>query len=388
MCKEALFLVMATVISLSAADKEAQKAQVVSQTFRPGKRDFTDQHLQQLKLPPGFKIGVFAKGQGNARMLLTLPDGTVLLSRMQEGDVVALRDENGDGAADAPEAVAKIKEVHGLAFRDKTVYLASTTKLFAAPLGEKGQLGPPREFATLPDGGQHPRRTMGFDDAGLLYVSIGSTCNNCHESNPEHATMVRMKPDGTDRKVFASGLRNTIGFDWHPETRALWGMDHGSDDRGNDVPPEELNLIQEGKHYGWPLCFGKGEIDKIAHVKPGMNPEEFCAKSTPMALGYQAHAAPIAFVFYNGSQFPPEFKGDAFTALHGSWNRDPAVGYSVVRVRFNNGQPVAFEDFVSGWLIEGGKAFFGRPAGLAVAKDGALLISDDVNGVIYRVSKN
>jgi glucose/arabinose dehydrogenase len=282
--------------------------------------------------------------------------------------------------------VLNLKEVHGIVLRDNEMFLATTKKLLRAKLSADGKLDEPKEFADLPDGGQHPRRTLGFDGAGLLYVSVGSTCNACEETNPEHAAMLRMRPDGSERRVFAKGLRNTIGFAWHPQTGELWGMDHGSDNRGNDVPPEELNLIKDGADYGWPFCHSSNQVDQIANKPKQGTKEERCAKATPPALFYQAHAAPIAFVFYTGSQFPAEFRGDAFVAFHGSWNRAPAAGYSVARVKFENGKPKRFEDFVSGFLIENGKAQFGRPAGLVVAKDGSLLISDDTGGVVYRVS--
>ncbi len=364
----------------------AEIKQVLSQSFRPEQRAFTEDKLQQLKVPPQFRVNIFARDLGNARMMLLAPDGTIFLTRHKEGDLVALRDRNGDGRADDQSAVLKLKEVHGIALRDNVMYLATTKKLLKARLDSQGRPEQPQEFADLPDGGQHPRRTLGFDSAGLLYVSIGSTCNNCEESNPEHATMVRMRPDGSQRRVFARGLRNTIGFAWHPQTAELWGMDHGSDDRGNDVPLEELNLLKDGADYGWPFCHGSNQVDEIATKPRQGTKEEHCAKATPPTLAYQAHSAPIAFLFYTGELFPAEFRHDAFVALHGSWNRSPAVGYKVVRVKFENGRPVRIEDFLSGFLIEEGKAHFGRPAGLAVARDGALLISDDAGGVIYRVA--
>jgi glucose/arabinose dehydrogenase len=249
-----------------------------------------------------------------------------------------------------------------------------------------GGFGAPREFADLPPGGLHPRRTIGFDEAGMLYVSIGSTCNNCPDfGSPEYATLVRMRPDGSQRSIFARGLRNLIGFDWHPVTRQLWGMDNGSDDRGDAVPPEELNLLQEGAHYGWPSCYARRKVDKLALQDDSIPPQD-CSQTTPMTRGYPAHSAPIAFLFYQGAQFPAGYRNNAFFAVHGSWNRLKPTGYKVVRIRFVNGRPIGFQDFARGWLTEKGQAQFGRPAGLVVAQDGSLLISDDNNGVIYRVS--
>ena len=239
----------------------------------------------------------------------------------------------------------------------------------------------------LPEGDQHGRHTIHFGDDGLLYVSIGSSCNACAETDPENATLLRMNPDGSGREIFAAGLRNTIGWAWSPETGELWGMDHGSDWRGDEQPPEELNLLQADHNYGWPYCFGDQEVDKFLSYPPvGATPDQYCANTEAPVLTYDAHSAPIAMVFYDGAQFPEEYANDAFVAMRGSWNRSEPVGYKVVRIHFENGQPTEFEDFVSGWLLDGGSGQFGRVAGLAVAPDGSLLVTDDSNGVIYRVS--
>jgi glucose/arabinose dehydrogenase len=354
-----------------------------SRRYVPTPKAFSDDYLPLLRTPPGFRVNVFARGQGNARMMLTLPDGTVLLTRFDVGEVVALRDHNGDGVADESPVIVRVPDVHGLALHSGTVYLASARKLYAMPMLLDGTFGTPREFAQLPEGGLHPRRTIGTDDAGRIYVSVGSWCNSCAEFDPEHATLMRMNSDGSERTIFARGLRDMVGFGWHPATRQLWGMDNGSDDRGDNIPPEELNLIEEGRDYGWPGCFGRRQLDKVTAEEVG---SYNCAGTTPMVRGYTAHAAPVGFVFYNGNQFPRAYEHNAFVAFHGSWNRGNPKGYKVVRVRFKNGRPMGFQDFVSGWLFENNTAQFGRPAGLTVAADGALLISDDVNGVIYRVS--
>ena len=238
----------------------------------------------------------------------------------------------------------------------------------------------------LPDGGQHPNRTIAFGADGL-YISVGSSCNACRETNPEHATLLRFPPEGGKRAIFAHGLRNTIGFDWHPVTGELWGMDHGSDWRGDDEPPEELNHLQEGKDYGWPFCYANRNVDRHLVTAPeGKSKEDYCSATQAPALTYQAHGAPIAMIFYRGSQLPADYRGDAFVAMHGSWNRKVPSGYNVVRVRFKNRRPVQFEEFLTGFLARDGESYIGRPAGLAMAADGALLVSDDANGVIYRIS--
>ena len=220
----------------------------------------------------------------------------------------------------------------------------------------------------------------------MLYISVGSDCDACQETNPEHATILRAALDGSTRSVFASGLRNTIGFDWHPDTAAIWGMDHGSDWRGDDTPPEELNRSTPAETTAGPIASAKRNVDPVTPEPPGTTKEVYCAATLPSILENQAHEAPIGMVFYDGASFPAEYAGDAFVALHGSWNRFPPTGYKVVRIRFDGGEPVAIEDFVTGFLIEDGAAEFGRPAGIAVAPDGSLLFTDDDNGMIYRVS--
>jgi glucose/arabinose dehydrogenase len=201
--------------------------------------------------------------------------------------------------------------------------------------------------------------------------------------------MLRYDPATGQRAIFARGLRNTIGFGWHPATGRLWGMDHNSDARGDDFPPEELNLIEEGGHYGWPYCAGKQQVDYFTASEPpdDASRPEFCARTKPSILEYQGHAAPMTLVFYTGTRFPERFRHDAFTAMRGSWNRNPPAGYKVVRIRFDGqGNPLGFEDFVTGWLLEDGRAHFGRLTGTAVAADGSLLVTDDANGVIYRIA--
>jgi len=353
MTKEGWRLGLAAILVLGGASGEMNAATTnVSHRFVPVLKPFTEERFQQLKVPRGFQINVFAAGQGNARMMLLLPDGTILLTRYDIGQVVAMRDFNADGVADATPVVANIPKVHGLALQGNVVYLASERKLLTMAILSGGRFGAPREFANLPPGGLHPRRTIGFDDAGMLYVSIGSTCNNCGDfGSPEYASLVRMRPNGSERVIFARGLRNLIGFDWHPVTHQLWGMDNGSDDRGDAVPPEELNLLQEGAHYGWPSCYARRKVDKLA-LQDASVPAQDCVQTTPMTRGYPAHSAPIAFLFYRGTQFPVGYRNNAFFAVHGSWNRLKPAGYKVVRLRFFDGRPIGFQDFASGWLIE------------------------------------
>ncbi len=361
---------------------------VRAHVVKPAKVDATPQRIARLKVPPGFSIRPFATGLKNARILVVSPDGTVYLSRRDQGDVLMLKDTNGDGMADgAPVAVAHRAGAHGLAIKDGRLYLATVREVFVADILPDGRLGPlSLIIGDLPDAGQHPNRTLAFGPDGMLYISAGSTCNACNESNPENATMLRASPDGKSRSIFASGLRNTIGFGWHPATGEFWGMDHGIDYLGDELQPEELNRIEKGKQYGWPHVWGDGGLNPQSTPAGDVSKADWKARSTPMTLGYTAHAAPMQLVFYTGAAFPPAYRGDAFVTMRGSWNRLQPAGYEIVRVRFAKGQPQAFEPFVTGFLTDGGKTHIARPVGLAQTPDGALLMADDANGVIYRIA--
>ncbi|HYW20680.1 MAG TPA: sorbosone dehydrogenase family protein [Nodularia sp. (in: cyanobacteria)] len=355
----------------------------------PQKIEFQESLLQQLQLPAGFEISVFAKDLGNPRNLAIAPNGTVYVTRRKQGDVIALLGTNQDGRAKEIRTVAKgLKFVNGITIHQNRLYFVTNTHLYAVDLRSDGTEGKLETLISdLPDAGQHPNRTIAFGPDGMLYISVGSTCNACDEPNPQHATLLQVQPNGSNRSIYAKGLRNTIGFAWHPQTRELWGLDHGSDWRGNDQPPEELNRIVKGGNYGWPFCWGDKRPDVYLSAEPeGATKKDYCAKTQPPVLTYTAHSAPLAMAFYTAKQFPQEYQGDVFVTMRGSWNRNPPVGYKVVRIHYENGKPVKFEDFVTGFLTKDRTAQFGRPVGLAIAPDGSLLFTDDTNGVIYRVS--
>ncbi len=385
----ALLIVATTSVTLAHAQQgDGTRASATVHTFKPAKVAATPARVSQLKAPAGFTVSVFADELKNARIIAIGPQNRVYVSRREQGDVVLLQDANGDGRADAPpEVVANRSGAHGIAVHDGKFYLVTVKQLFAADVQPDGHLGPLKMLISdLPDGGQHANRTLAFGPDGMIYLSVGSTCNACNEDNPESATLLRISPDGKHRSIFATGLRNTIGFDWYPVTGELWGMDHGIDFLGNDIQPEELNKLERGKRYGWPHIWGADGINPQSTPPGEISKAQWKALSTPMVLGYTAHAAPMQMLFYRGSSFPSDYVNDAFVTMRGSWNREPASGYEIVRVRYTNGKPVAFEPFVTGFLTDDGTTHIARPVGLAATADGSLLMADDANGVIYRVA--
>ncbi|WP_421826872.1 PQQ-dependent sugar dehydrogenase [Larkinella sp.] len=370
-------------------NKEPTSASIQGNVFEPALVDATDARVAQLKLPAGFSIAKFADQLGKPRMLAVSSSGNVYVTSREAGTVTLLRDTTGDGKADLNQVVANIKAVHGLTIHMDKLYLVTVKEVYRADLNSDGTLGTPQQLINnLPDGGQHPNRTIGFGPDGLMYITVGSTCNACAEPNAEHATILRANADGSNRIIFASGLRNTIGFGWHPETKELYGFDHGIDWLGDEQQKEELNQIKQGAFYGWPYIYGDGNYNPHPRPMGDTTYAQILAKTTLPTLSYEAHAAPLGMVFYTGGTngFPTDYQNDAFATMRGSWNRSQPSGYKVVRVHFENGKPTRIDDFVTGFLVNNNQAQFGRPVGIATMPDGSLLFTDDNNGVIYRVS--
>jgi glucose/arabinose dehydrogenase len=385
-----LILALLTTVAAAVDGPRPGEELVVEETghsLRPRVVDPTDERMKRLKLPQGFRIQKFADDLGSPRMIRVGEDGTVYVARPDEGDVVTLRDEDGDGRAERRgRLVEDLSDVHDLAIVGDTIYFVTVRDAYQAKRDGEGLAEKPVKFLTgLPEGGRHPNRTIAVGPDGAIYVSIGSTCNCCIEEHPEAAAIIRVAPDGSRRELFASGLRNTIGFDWHPKTGEMWGMDHNTDWLGDDFPPEELNLLQAGKSYGWPWVQGEGVFPAGIAYPKDFDRTRALESSTPPVLMLKAHSAPIQMVFYEGTKFPEAYRDDAFVAAHGSWNRKPPGGYEVVRISFENGRPVAFEPFLTGFLDAKGAETFGRPTGIAVAKDGSLLVGDDETGALYRI---
>jgi glucose/arabinose dehydrogenase len=263
-----------------------------------------------------------------------------------------------------------------LAFRGDTLYVAETNRVVRfVPGVAASQVVVP----DLPHGAGHFTRTIVFGPRdGKLYVSVGSSCNICNERDAHRATVLRFNADGSGGEIFAHGLRNSVGLAFDPATGDLWGTNNDRDLLGDDLPPDRINILHQGGDYGWPQCYLPG------HQNPEY-PNADCGHLAEPAITFQAHSAPLGIVFSTGTQFPPEYRGGAFVAYHGSWNRSIPTGYKVVYVRRQDGRPVAITDFIVGFLPEGSDTPWARPVDVLVAKDGSLLVSDDYSGRIFRI---
>lgn len=365
-----------------APSGDPANVEVVGHVVKPKSLPAPD--VSTLHVPAGFHITKLADNLGNARMLAVGKTGAIYVTRRESGDVLMLPPTaNGIGE---PLRVASRPGMHGIAFHGAKVYLATPNEVYVADVRADGTFGPlDMIIHDLPDAGQHNTRTVAIGPDGMLYISVASTCNECNETSQESATLLRASPDGKTRAIFASGLRDVVGWGWHPTTGQLWAMDHGMDWLGDDQQVEELNLLERGKRYGWPYVYGERN-DVNPHIDPPgkLSKEEWRATSVPAVLGYTAHSSPMQMSFYTGAQFPAEYRGDAFVSMRGSWNRRPASGYEIVRIRFQDGKPIKFEPFVTGFLTPAGES--ARPCGNAVLPDGSLIFSDDRNGVLYRVT--
>jgi glucose/arabinose dehydrogenase len=373
-------------ISVPETNEQPTSSVVTGNVFEPALVPATADRIAQLKVPAGFTITKYADQLGKPRQLAVTSSGNVYVSDRTAGTVTLLRDTNGDGVAETKQTVATLKNAHGLTVHANQLYIVTVNELYVADMNADGTISQPRQLINdLPDAGQHANRTIAFGPDGMLYITVGSTCNACEEPNPENATILRANPDGTGRTIFAKGLRNTIGFGWHPQTGEMFGFDHGIDWLGDEQQGEEINLIKQGAEYGWPYLYGQNQYNP--HPRPTQGTyADYAAKSTKPLLEYDPHAAPLAWQFYAQSQFPAEYQNDAFVTMRGSWNRTKPSGYKVVRVHFENGKPTRVDDFVTGFLVNNNQAQFGRPVGIATLSDGSLIFSEDNNGVIYRVS--
>ncbi len=344
------------------------------------------QFVQRVKVPEGFSIGIFAQGVTNARFMRFTSAGDLLVSSPRESTVFLLeRDMNGDGRADGMRPLLQdLDRPHGLDFHGEWLYVAEMgavrrVRYDALRRTTQGELE--TIVSNLPKGGNHWTRTVRFGPDGWMYVSIGSSCNVCIEDDKRRAAIVRYRPDGSGEELYATGLRNSVGFDWQPQTGALFATDNGRDYLGDDFPPCELNRVDRGGFYGWPYAHG----DRVPDPKFGAGHEDRIRASTSPVHGFVAHTSPLGITFYRGSAFPSRYRGAAFVAQHGSWNRSRKSGYRVVLLEWDEAtEEIQESDFV--WGFELKEDVVGRPVDVAVGPDGALYISDDYAGAVYRVS--
>jgi glucose/arabinose dehydrogenase len=339
--------------------------------------------IDKIELPPGFQISVYAANLPNARSMALGAQGTLFVSTRTAGSVYALRDTNGDQRADQMFTIARgLTLPNGVAFRDGALYLAEVNRVWRYDKIEENLAAPPKPVLVndgFPSATHHGWKFIRFGPDGWLYVPVGAPCNLCERDDARFASIMRMKPDGSGLEVFASGVRNTVGFDWHPVTKELWFTDNGRDMLGDDVPPDELNRApQKGMHFGFPYCHGKNISD------PQFGAKRACSQSTPPEQELGPHVAALGMRFYTGTMFPPEYRNQIFIAEHGSWNRSHKIGYRVMLVRLEGNKAVKYEVFARGWLQ--GESAWGRPVDVQVMPDGALLVSDDEAGAIYRIT--
>jgi glucose/arabinose dehydrogenase len=338
--------------------------------------------LDTLKLPPGFAISVYADNVPNARSMALGPGGTVFVGTRTAGNVYAVVDANRDQQADRVVTIARGLDMpNGVAVRDGSLFVAEVSRILRYDNIEASLDKPPSPAVvidTYPRDRHHGWKFMAFGPDGWLYVPVGAPCNVCERPDPRYASITRIKPDGSGLEVFASGVRNTVGFDWHPVTKALWFTDNGRDMLGDDLPPDELNAAPtKGLHFGFPYCHA-GTISD-----PDVGANRPCAGFTAPARTLGPHVAALGMRFYTGAMFPAAYRNQILIAEHGSWNRSVPIGYRVMKVTLAGDRVTGYEPFVEGWL-QGRKAW-GRPVDVLVMPDGALLVSDDQAGVIYRV---
>ena len=336
-----------------------------------------------IDMPPGFKIHYYAKNVLNARSMALSPAGTLFVGTRSAGRVYAVLDRNQDYVADEVVTIARdLNMPNGVAFRDNALYVAEVNRILRYDDIEAHLDNPPVPvvvFDGYPSDTWHGWKYLRFGPDGDLYVPVGAPCNVCETEDGIYGTITRLKMDGTDMTVVARGVRNSVGFDWHPQTGELWFTDNGRDELGDDVPPDELNHVSEpGLHFGFPYCHG-GTISD-----PQFGNLATCEEFTPPAMPLGPHVASLGVRFYTGDMFPAEYRDQLFIAEHGSWNRSVPIGYRLSLVRLDGDEAESYEIFAEGWLKDG--QALGRPVDLLVMPDGSLLVSDDTANVIYRIT--
>ena len=343
--------------------------------------------IEKLRLPEGFKVEVYADSIDGARSMAIGDDGTLFVGTRNENTIYAIQDRDKDYRADKVMVLdTSLNVPNGVAFRNGSLYVAEVNRLLRYDNIESQLDSLPEPtviYDDYPTEFHHGWKYIAFGPDDKLYVPVGAPCNICDStvSDKRFATITRMDADGGNREIYANGVRNSVGFTWHPETKEMYFTDNGRDMLGDDIPPCELNRVSEaGQHFGYPFCHG-GMIKD-----PDFGNQRPCSDFVAPVQALGAHVAPLGVKFYTGDMFPEKYKQYAFIAEHGSWNRSKKVGYKIALVQLVDGQAVAYETFLEGWLDESEQERFGRPVDLLFLEDGSLLISDDFGDAIYRVT--
>ncbi len=346
--------------------------------------------LETIELPEGFSIEVYAAEVPNARSMARSPSGVLYVGTRGAGNVYAVLDRDGDMKAERVVTIASgLRMPNGVAFRDGSLYVAEVSRVLRYDGIEERlkaeEFEAPEPVVVTddyPTDRHHGWKYIAFSPDGWLYVPVGAPCNICKSENPIYASITRIRPDGSGREIYAEGVRNTVGFTWHPETGELWFTDNGRDWLGNDRPPDELDRAPEkGLHFGYPFCHGAGIVD------PELGSEGACEEYVPPVQELGPHVAALGMEFYTGEMFPAEYRGQVFIAEHGSWNRDTPIGYRVTLVRLDGNRATSYDVFAQGWLAGPDEEdAWGRPVDLEILPDGSMLVSDDKAGAIYRIS--
>jgi glucose/arabinose dehydrogenase len=378
-------IIILTLMGCAEAASTPANEAPASPTSTPQPAAATSDLPFEITLPPGFTINTYAEGVPNARSMVLSPDGALFVGSRTEGNLYAVLDEDQDYKADEVITLKQgLNMPNGVAFRDGALYVAEVHRVLRYDNVEANLRSLPEPVVVsqeFPSDRHHGWKFIRFGPDGLLYVPVGAPCNVCEPPQPIYSAISRMQPDGTGLELFASGIRNSVGFDWHPETGELWFTDNGRDELGDDVPPDELNRAPEpGLHFGFPYCHGGTIAD------PQFGETRACDEFTPPAQPLGPHVAALGMRFYTGQMFPEEYHNQIFIAEHGSWNRSEPIGYRIMLVRLEGNEAAGYEVFAEGWLRNGQP--WGRPVDLLVMPDGSLLVSDDFAGAIYRITYN
>ncbi len=341
-----------------------------------------DLPLEQIKLPPGFSIELWARVDNARQMTLgRVGGGTVFVGSTQAGKVHAVRFDAGYKVQSVTAVASGIQLPAGVAYKDGSLYVSAVSRILRFDDIERRLDNPPAPVVVtdkLPAEAHHGWKFIAFGPDGKLYVPVGAPCNICEPDAQRYANILRMSADGSSIETYARGVRNTVGFDWQPQTKELWFTDNGRDMLGDDLPSDELNHApRAGMHFGYPYCHAGNLPD------PEFGAKRHCAEFTAPAQRLGPHVASLGMRFYTGSMFPPAYRNQIFIAEHGSWNRSTKIGYRITLVRLEGGKAVAYEPFATGWLQ--GQSVWGRPADVLVLPDGSLLVADDYAGAIYRI---